>query len=80
LNTNKPVAGEVTGLAAFVAVKAILGGKNPLSVANTSNFAEAFGVVVPIPVWAFPLRKNKNNISTSTPFLIFTMLSIRIRL
>jgi len=29
-------------------------------VENTSNFAEALGVVVPIPVWAF----NKLNIKT----------------
>jgi hypothetical protein len=40
----------VIGEKIFVAVNATLGGKNPLSVADTSNFAEALGVVVPIPV------------------------------
>ena len=28
------------------------GGRNPLLVELTSNFADASGVVVPIPVWA----------------------------
>jgi hypothetical protein len=65
LYTIKPVAGEVTGLAALVAVKAIRGGKNPLSVAYTSSFAEALGEVVPIPVCAFPLRKTQHKATIS---------------
>jgi hypothetical protein len=52
LNTIKPFAGLVTGLATFAAVKATRGGKNPLSEAETSNLAEAWGVGVPMPVWA----------------------------
>jgi hypothetical protein len=39
-------------LASVELVKVTLGGKNPLLVAYTSNFADALGVVVPIPVWA----------------------------
>ena len=55
LYTNKEVAGEVTGAASFVAVKATLGIINPfLSAAGSpavliSNFAELFGEFVPIP-------------------------------
>jgi len=52
LKTISPFAGLVMGLAELVAVNAKRGGKNPLLVALTSNFAEASGVVVPIPVWA----------------------------
>jgi hypothetical protein len=52
LKTSKPLAGLMTGLATFAAVKATRGGKNPLSEAETSNFADAWGVVVPMPVWA----------------------------
>jgi hypothetical protein len=33
-------------------VKVTRGGKKPLFVALTSNFADACGVVVPMPVWA----------------------------
>jgi hypothetical protein len=29
------------------------GGKNPLFVELTSSLAEAWGVVVPMPVWAY---------------------------
>jgi hypothetical protein len=36
------------------------GGKNPLLEALTSNFAEASGVVVPIPVWAFPINEKND--------------------
>ena len=65
LYTNNPAAGEVVGLAELVAVKATRGGKKPLSVAVTSNFAEALGVVVPIPVCAYALMlkqiKETNN-------------------
>jgi hypothetical protein len=50
LYTNKPAAGEVTGLALLRAIRAIRGGKNPWLVEKTSNFAEGLGVVVPIPV------------------------------
>jgi hypothetical protein len=52
LNTSKPLAGLVTGLATFIAVKAMRGGKNPLFEEVTSNLADASGVVVPMPVWA----------------------------
>ena len=57
------------GLVAFVALNATRGGKKPLSVANTSNFADAFGVEVPIPVWDSAAKEinNKN--------IVFFMLS-----
>jgi hypothetical protein len=51
-------------------VKVTRGGNNPLLVALTSNFAEASGVVVPIPVWAFPLRNTKNNAIITIPLFI----------
>jgi hypothetical protein len=50
LYTNNPVAGDVIGPLALVAVNATLGGKKPLSVALISNLADALGEVVPIPV------------------------------
>jgi hypothetical protein len=50
LYTTRPVAGEVIVATSVVPNKAIRGGKNPLLVALTSSFAEACGVVVPIPV------------------------------
>jgi hypothetical protein len=59
LYTSKPVACEGIGNTALLAVKATRGGRNPLSVAVTSSLADAFGVVVPMPVWA--LAKNGNN-------------------
>ena len=42
--------GHTEILAEFVAVNETRGGKNPLLVDVTSNFAEGSGVVVPIPV------------------------------
>jgi hypothetical protein len=71
LYTNNPAAeasavdpdNPVTGANTLVEVSATLGGKKPLSDALTSNFAEALGVVVPMPVWAKTLveinRKRK---------------------
>jgi hypothetical protein len=44
-----------------VLVNAILGGRNPWVVDATSNFADAFGDVVPIPVCAFKKEKDKTN-------------------
>jgi hypothetical protein len=38
-------------------VLVILGINIPLSVAAISNLADALGVVVPIPVWAFVYQK-----------------------
>jgi hypothetical protein len=70
LYTNKPAAGEVTGLAALVAVSAIRGGKKPWLVEATSNFADGLGVEVPIPVWAFPLRNTKNNAIITIPLFM----------
>jgi hypothetical protein len=40
---------------ASLSVFVILGAKNPLVVEVTSNWAAAFGVAVPIPIWAFAL-------------------------
>jgi hypothetical protein len=54
--SDKPVIGEK----ALVEVKATRGGKKPFVSENTSNLADAFGVVVPIPVWAKePIEINK---------------------
>ncbi len=52
------------GLAEFVAVKVTRGGRKPLLEDATSSFAEASGVVVPIPVWAKTLTeiRMRNNI------------------
>jgi hypothetical protein len=47
----------VTGVAAFVAVSETLGGKNPWVVERTSNLAEAWGVLVPMPTWAANWRE-----------------------
>jgi hypothetical protein len=54
LYTNNPMAGEVTGLAAFAALSATLGGKKPLLEKFTSSPAELSGVLlsVLIPTWA----------------------------
>jgi hypothetical protein len=52
LYTSNPVAGEEIGPAVFVAVKATLGIKIPLSVAETSSFAETSGLLTPIPTCA----------------------------
>jgi hypothetical protein len=52
-----------------VLFSATLGCRNPLSVALTSNFAEASGVVVPMPTWA----KNKignNNANNNNLFFM----------
>ena len=55
LYINNPAAAEdvpVMGAKTLLAVSAMRGGKNHLSVAAISNFAEALGLVVPMPVWA----------------------------
>jgi hypothetical protein len=58
----------VTGEKVLVDVRATLGGRKPFSDELTSNLAEAFGDVVPIPVCAFTLKanatKNKKYIAT----------------
>ncbi len=52
LYTNSPVAGDATVAASSVPVSATRGGKNPLFDAAISSFAEAWGLVVPMPTWA----------------------------
>jgi len=52
LYTNNPVAGLGIVIISVPLVKVTRGGKKPLSVENTSSFAEGLGVVVPMPVWA----------------------------
>lgn len=49
------------GALAFVAVSAIVSGKNPLSVVLTSKRAHVLGDVVPIPVCAY-VRKEMQKI------------------
>ena len=39
----------------FAAVRVTLGGKKPIVEELTSNFADVFGIDVPIPVWAVTL-------------------------
>jgi hypothetical protein len=59
----------------------ILGIKIPLVVELTSSFADESGVVVPIPVWAFPLRKTKHkNKMTTDFFIIIKIIIFRIKL
>ena len=60
LKISNPVAGLDTGFAELSAVNVIRGGKNPLSVAAISSFADACGVDVPIPVWAKEYVTNIN--------------------
>jgi hypothetical protein len=61
----------VIGLAALVAVNATRGGKNPLLVALTSNFAEASGVLVPIPVCAFAMTVKKIKLTPINILIIY---------
>ena len=72
LKISNPLAGDVMGDAEFAAIKAILGGKKPLSVAAISSLAEAFGFVVPIPVCA-KLKELKNN---HTKYIFFILSNI----
>ena len=48
-------------MASVALVKVTRGGKNPLFEDSICNFAEAWGVVVPMPVWALATEKNSNN-------------------
>jgi hypothetical protein len=58
-------------VASELLVKVTRGGRKPLLVEVTSNFAEASGVVVPMPVWANkPVDKNKKRINL---FIINTL-------
>jgi hypothetical protein len=56
-------------LTSVVLVKVTRGGKNPLFEEETSNFADASGVVVPMPVWANKLVEN--NKKRRILFMIF---------
>jgi hypothetical protein len=56
-----------------VLIKETLGGKNPLSVAVTSNLADALGVVVPIPVCA-PVCVAQNTKSRYKKYLNFIIV------
>ena len=58
----------------LLAVKATRGGKNPCVDELTSNFAEALGVVVPIPVWEKALNDTNKR---KTNFLILFFLCWR---
>jgi hypothetical protein len=79
LNTIKPLAGLETGLATFAAVKATRGGKYPLSEAETSSLAEACGVVVPMPVWAYILDEI-NHMNKISLFIFFLIAKINKRI
>jgi hypothetical protein len=61
-HTSNPVAGDVTGPAVFVAVRATLGRINPLLLfAERSRIDDAFGLVplvlMETPFWAFEVSK-----------------------
>ena len=64
------------GAATVALVNVTRGGKKPLSVAYTSNFAEAFGVFVPIPVCAFALTNVQLANNMNTTFFIELLNSI----
>jgi hypothetical protein len=55
----------VIGEKALDAVNATRGGKKPRSVAVTSSFADALGVVVPMPVWANAAEETNKKRTTS---------------
>jgi hypothetical protein len=76
LKISNPVAGLVTGLAEFNAVKAMRGGKKPLFVDETSSFAEASGVVVPMPVWAINCIENNHPAMNKKYLIIYTIESM----
>jgi hypothetical protein len=58
-----------------LSVAVILGGKNPLVVENTSSFADALGVVVPIPVCASAKEAINNAFNRKNIFfMIYTIL------
>jgi len=68
---DKPVTGEKE----LVDVRATLGGKKPLVSENTSSFADALGVVVPIPVWASTKEEINNTFNRKNIFfMIYTIL------
>jgi hypothetical protein len=54
------VAGDVIVELSEALVRLTLGGKKPLSEEVISNFADALGVVVPIPTWAKEVTQIKN--------------------
>ena len=58
--SKNPVAGLGMVVLSVPLVNVTRGGKKPLLVALTSNFAEASGVVVPIPVCASPIKERHN--------------------
>jgi hypothetical protein len=77
LYINNPIAGVAIVAASEALVSATRGGKKPLSVAFISNFAEALGVVVPIPTCA----KNKvGNSNISSNNLIFISIDFNIQI
>jgi hypothetical protein len=64
------ICNPVAGLAMeSLCTVVILGIKKPLVVEVTSNFAEAFGVVVPMPIWAWVIIVNNNNTTVSNFFM-----------
>jgi hypothetical protein len=50
-------------------VSAIRGGKNPLSVLDTSNREEACGTVVPIPTWPKDDKQNRIAVESKIFFI-----------
>ncbi len=78
LYTTSPVAFAAvptTGEKAFVAVNATRGGKKPCVDELTSNFADALGVVVPIPVCAFKQNEKKIKEIIISDFFMIIILS-----
>ena len=55
----------------------IRGGKKPLVVELTSNCADAFGVVVPIPVWANnDVEIKREKIVVERNFIILALMTL----
>jgi hypothetical protein len=60
---------------ASLSVFVILGAKKPLVVELTSNCAAAFGVAVPIPIWAFTfVAMSRTTIRTGVKIDFFMLL------
>jgi hypothetical protein len=69
------VAGEGIVAASVTLVKVTRGGKKPLFVELTSNFADVCGVLVPIPVWALVITTNKAQKRSVYVFIVLKLES-----
>jgi hypothetical protein len=68
------VAGELTGEADVKLLNANLGIKTPLELEVISNSADAAGLAVPIPIWAFTCADTKSTKMRASCLLKFFMI------